>query len=305
MNKEKLRQDYIQRINAATDYIEEHLDENITLEDVAKVAYFSPFHFHRIFKMFLGETVNSFVNRLRLERSAVYILRGYDYTLSEIAERNGFSSLSVFSRAFKKYYGVSASDMLKNVESNYSKICKVESKIGKKSFTVEDYICRVQKIYDVMKNKTNVEVKQMPELKVAYIRHIGEYQKITGVFERLIRWMNRTGNFGSDTKGVCVYHDDPKVTQQEQLRTSVAFTVGDEAKADGEVGILKVKPGKYAVGHFEVSKEEFEEAWTYMCAWTIENGYEASEGDYYEVYHNDYNTHPEKKFIVDICIPVR
>jgi len=76
-------------------------------------------------------------------------------------------------------------------------------------------------------------------------------------------------------------------------------------KAEGEIGEMAVKKGKYAVGHFEVNHNEFQDAWDYMCAWTIENGYEAGEGDYYEIYHNDNNTRPEKKFIVDICIPVK
>lgn len=66
-----------------------------------------------------------------------------------------------------------------------------------------------------------------------------------------------------------------------------------------------VEGGKYAVGHFEITVTEFEQAWNTMCLWFTENGYQPGNGSTYELYYNDHNEHPEKKFILDICIPVR
>jgi len=303
--KEQLRKEYIRRINMAMDYIDENYNKNISLEDVAKAAYFSPFHFHRVFSTLVGETVHNFISRRRVEKAAVLVLRGYDYTISEIAEKNGFNSPAAFSRAFKKYYGVSASEMQNMTKSQYSKICKVESKNCKNKFTIEDYICNVQKIFNDMKKNTNVEVKEMPEFKVAYMRHTGDYREIGKVFEKLYMWMMKNGYTNKNTKGISVYHDDPKVTEPEKVRTSACFTVDKDFKPAGEVGVLTVKKGKYAVGHFEVTQTEFQDAWNYMCAWTLENGYEEGDGDYYEIYYNNHEEHPDGKFIVDICIPVK
>lgn len=50
---------------------------------------------------------------------------------------------------------------------------------------------------------------------------------------------------------------------------------------------------------------EFEQAWNTMCHWFVESGYQQGDGCTYEMYHNDYKTHPEQKHIVDICIPVK
>lgn len=71
-----------------------------------------------------------------------------------------------------------------------------------------------------------------------------------------------------------------------------------------ERGNRIIAKGKFAVGRFEISDSEFEMAWDSMCVWVAENGYKSTDSDYYELYHNDHNEHPERKFILDICIPV-
>ena len=65
---------YSERIQRVVDYLAEHLDETLDLEVLARVAYLSPYHFHRIYRGLLGETVNDTVRRLRLRRSAIDLL---------------------------------------------------------------------------------------------------------------------------------------------------------------------------------------------------------------------------------------
>jgi AraC family transcriptional regulator len=55
--------DYIERVNRAIDHVVSNLARPLGLEEVSKAADFSPFHFHRVFKAFLGETLNQFVKR--------------------------------------------------------------------------------------------------------------------------------------------------------------------------------------------------------------------------------------------------
>jgi AraC family transcriptional regulator len=98
--------DYVARVNRAIDHIVQNLGEPLQLEDVARVACFSPFHFHRIFRALVGETLNAFVKRVRLERAVVLRSHRPDATLTEIALACGFSSSSDFSRSFRAHYGV-------------------------------------------------------------------------------------------------------------------------------------------------------------------------------------------------------
>ena len=99
--------DYVTRINRAVDYATQHLDRSLRLEDVAKIACFSPFHFHRIFRALMGETLASFVRRIRLERSLFLLSHQPGASLTEIALSCGFASSSDFSRSFRAHYGVS------------------------------------------------------------------------------------------------------------------------------------------------------------------------------------------------------
>jgi len=64
------REEYVSRINRVIDHIEANLDTDLSLERLAEVAGFSPFHFHRIFRAMMGETLNQFIQRLRIEKAA-------------------------------------------------------------------------------------------------------------------------------------------------------------------------------------------------------------------------------------------
>src|SRR5262245_10256694 len=115
--------EYAQRINRVIDYIRENLDRPMKLEELAKVACFSEFHFHRIFSAVSGETLNSFTNRLRLEKAA-RLLRYSNQCLTDIALACGFSSSATFSRGFRSGYDTSPSQFRKSGKIKKSKICK-------------------------------------------------------------------------------------------------------------------------------------------------------------------------------------
>ena len=97
--------DYGRRIARVSQHIADHLDAEIDVERLAAVAYFSPWHFHRIYRETTGETVADTVRRLRLHRAAVELTRG-DTPLGRIAKRAGYGTLAAFSRAFSADYGV-------------------------------------------------------------------------------------------------------------------------------------------------------------------------------------------------------
>lgn len=68
------RQVYISKINKVQDYIESHIEDELSITQLANVASFSEFHFQRIFKMMTGECLYSYIKRLRLEK-AIFFLR--------------------------------------------------------------------------------------------------------------------------------------------------------------------------------------------------------------------------------------
>ena len=85
------------------DYVRRNLDSDLSLDELAKVAYFSPYHFHRIFKATTGETLVQFTQRARLERAAYLMKASPERELGSIALEVGFSAQSDFSRVFNPW----------------------------------------------------------------------------------------------------------------------------------------------------------------------------------------------------------
>ena len=108
LTKEHAKREYRIRLNRTLDFLNQNLDQDLSLHTLARTACFSPFHFHRIFVSIIGETPNDYVRRLRLEKAANMLIN-YPYRLiTDIALECGFSSSAVFARAFNSYFGVSA-----------------------------------------------------------------------------------------------------------------------------------------------------------------------------------------------------
>jgi len=68
---------------------------------------------------------------------------------------------------------------------------------------------------------------------------------------------------------------------------------------------MKLESEKYAVGRFNINEKEFEKAWNTMCLWLSESGYQPGNGYPYELYYNSLEEDTKRRFILDICIPVK
>ena len=304
MNSDKIAKENIARLNTAITFIEENLSEKLTLEIVAEKAHFSPFHFHRLFKIIVDETVNNFINRKRIEKAAAYLLHQKEKNITEIAENLGFSNLSSFSKSFKKFYGISPNKFKEESPDKYSKISKIESKIGKVTITFEQYICNINNALNWLKMKTNPEIKKVPRLDLATISHKGKMEAIGSVYNKLVKWATPKGLINEQTRMVTIYHDSPKITDPNNLRMSACIVLNDPIELDGEVNLRILSPTKCIVSRLEITPFEFQQAWESSFAFMIENGYKKSEIDPFEIYYNNAAEHPENKFIVDLCIPI-
>lgn len=309
------RSDYIARINRVIDHIAAHLDEELKLEPLARVADFSPFHFHRIFRALTGEPLGQYILRLRLERAAARLIGTPREPITEIALDCGFSGSAAFARAFREAFGMSAGEWRR-------KKCKIPGNPDelrgnlRKDWTVAFRYTGDGKFYWRLHMKqndmtVNVEVKEMPEWTVAYVRHIGPYKRNSALFERLftqlMSWAAPRGLLRfPETKSIAVYHDDPAITDESKLRMSCCLTVPADTKVEGEIGRMVLPGGPYAVGHFELAMDEYEQAWNALYAgWLPESGYECADSPCYELYLNNPDEHPQKKCVVDICIPLK
>jgi AraC family transcriptional regulator len=295
---------YIGRVNKVIDYIMAHLDEDLCLNELAREACFSPFHFHRLFSALVGETLNGFIRRKRVEKAAALLLDKPAWPVSEIASFCGFSGNSAFSRAFKEDVGMSATAFRNGGYKQFSKNRKLHSKAGKSPLGEDGYI-RIENVEQINQIAMNhIEIKEMPAMHAVYVRHTGQFDQIGKAYQRLMQWAGPRGLLKEGSKTATVYHDDPKVTEIEKLQQSACLIVDGPVEVSDEVGKLEIVASPCAVGRFEILPTGFTEAWDSMCRWMVQNGYEAANLPPYELYHADCHNHPEGKFVLDICIPV-
>jgi len=153
----------------------------------------------------------------------------------------------------------------------------------------------------------SIEVKELPELHVAYVRHIGPYNQVGEAFGKLMRWAGPRGLLRfPETKSLAVYRDSPETTEEAKLRSDACVTVPEGTKVDGEVNLMRIPGGTFVVGRFEIAGDQFGEAWNVlMGGWLPGSGYQPDDRMCYEVYLNDHEQHPQKKFVIDICEPIR
>ncbi len=318
-----MREEYISRINRVIDHISSNLDSELRLDQLALVANFSPFHFHRIFKSMTGETLFQFIQRIRLEKAAQQLISNPRKTITEIAFDCGFSSSATFARAFKEAFSQSASQWrtsrrcdaadFQGINSKNRKLIRKQSQATLQFSYYIDNSTRTQtwRIETMDKKQLKIEVKEMPEYEVAYVRHIGPYKGdaalFKGMFTKLMTWAGPRGLLRfPETKTLSVYHDDPKLTDESKLRTDACITVPPGTEVDGEIGSMKVPGGKFVVAHFELNVDEYEEAWGIVCGeWLPDSGYQPDDRLCYEICLNNPAEHPEGKHIVDICVPIR
>jgi AraC family transcriptional regulator len=308
--QERSRIEYRSRINRVMDYVDRHLDAPLDLATLAARAHFSPFHFHRIFTMMTGETPADYVQRLRVERAASMLQNDPHATVTEVAEACGFGSVSLFSRSFRARFGVTASEFRLHEKalfvhngSRYSKNGQPLGKNVKAGFDFDAQLCPVNLKHLILMG-TNIEIKAMPEIWVAYVRHTGAFDQIGKAYEKLAKWAGPRGLLGPGTKMVTVYQDDPAVTAIEKVRQDACITLTDDVEVGGEIGRAVIPDGIYATGRFQVDAKGFEKAWNTMCLWLVDNGYQ-NNGSPYELYHNSLKEAAPEQFDVEICIPVK
>ena len=156
-----------------------------------------------------------------------------------------------------------------------------------------------------------VEVATLPETEIAYVRHVGPFQGRSEVFAelfgRLMRWAGPRGLLqGDGVQMLSVYHDDPDITDETRQRVSVGLAVPADTSASGEIGRMTLPGGRYAIAHAVIDPARYGDAWDWVYGeWLPESGYQPDDRPALELYRNDPEQHPEKKHVVDICVPVK
>ena len=304
MPTDPLQADYIERTNAAIDYIIRNLDGELKLEKVAEVACFSPFHFHRVFRSLLGETLNQFVKRQRLERALYLMSHSPGRSLTEISLECGFSSSSDFSRSFKSRYGTapSAFDL-----DHFRESRRQEFEATMASYENGPDLTRLPA--GVNPDGFKVTMRDLPARTVAYIRVLDPYQSmaVMEACKRLVDWAERRGL--ADGAWLGYMWEDPEIVALEDCRYDVALVVDESRfrfRPEGEIGRFEFPPMQVAdvAIRGDIQLEQRALDWLFGT-WLPRSGYVPDDQPAFEAWVGRPFAHGYEHFELSCQLPVK
>jgi AraC family transcriptional regulator len=291
---------YVDRINRAVDYVTRNLAEPLRLEDVARAACFSSYHFHRIFRALMGETLASFVKRARLERSVYLLSHRKGASLTEIALACGFSSSSDFSRSFRGRYGVPPRQF------DVERFRRSRREAMQAALTPPGGRHRLERV-PAGENPDGfaVTLRNLPARRVAYIRvrHPYEGDHVPQAAARLLAWAEPRGL--ADGQWLGYQWDDPEIVALDKCRYDVGLEVPGVTLADGEVSITEFSPCLVAevdiAGSIDVELRALD--WLYLT-WLPSSGYAPVHQPGFEAWNGRPFAHGTKRFELRVQLPV-
>jgi AraC family transcriptional regulator len=293
--KKSTEQVYKQRILKVQLYIQKNLDRELSLEELAKKSYFSVYHFHRIFKAVVGESLKEHIRRLRLEGAASQ-LKHTDESIINIALSAGYQTHEAFTRAFKTIFGCSPSGFRTN-NTNSQRILDQYQSDRKVNIRKKDQV----KGDEIME----VKIQDIEPMRVAFVRHVGPYNQCSKAWDTLCTHLGKEGYLGSGSKFIGICYDDPEVTPPEKIRYDACITVDESFVPAGEIAIQTIGGGEYAVTTHSGSYDKLSETYSKLFGeWLLESGREVRQDPCMEFYLNDPESTDPEDLLTDICLPL-
>ncbi len=229
---------YKERVNKVIDFIGKHLDEELELDELCRIAHFSKYHFHRLFTAQAGVSLKSYIKWLRLKRAAYQLTVQKEDTIIKIALDAGFESHESFSRAFKQVCGQSPSSF--------------RSKANWYAWETPPY-----SLHFKGKKIMTITIRDLPSRRLAVMEHHGDPMKLSITVDKLISWAKAQPIDLKPKPGEAFgfAYSDPRETSTEEWRFDLALTVPEHFKL-GDGVIERVLPaGRYAVTTHKGSRD--------------------------------------------------
>jgi AraC family transcriptional regulator len=307
---------HARRMNRVLDHIDAHLDVELDLATLAAVAHFSPFHFHRVFSAWMGETLGDYLRRRRLDHAALVLAANARRTVLEVALAVGFGSGEAFARAFKQRFGCTPSawreatpqrwqDELAEQRRRFEQ--RKAGQAQRKDDQAGAAILGEDGGIPLTETSMDVTIKTLPATRVAYLRHIGPYgQPVSEFWQRVaMPWLKANGHADGPLYGIG--RDDPCVTAADKCRYDVCCPIPDGAVPAAPAGVDTLPGGRYAVAPFFGDSTDIAHAYTELLRdWLPASGFRVDDRPIYEYYRPNPRYEPETgRFECELCVPVR
>lgn len=265
-------------------FIQQHFARELSLETLAAEAHYSPYHFHRLFKQQVGEAPRQYLSRLRLEKATKELLFYPQKSVYAIAIDCGFSSQSVFARAFKSKY----------------------------KLTAEQYRTTAQKALQQKTDEITIDVQQYPVtvsrtepfIIACEMILLQPEEGVMQAFRRLYNWATAHELAGKQPEYYGLFIDSPFTTPLHQCRYLAGIRIphavdNKECRSIGSMTIAQIP----VMGDYSILTDY---AVYVKQRWVPDSGYEITEGVHgFERFTEiDFNK-PYAAHFRTICIGIR
>ncbi|MCW5589372.1 MAG: AraC family transcriptional regulator [Legionellales bacterium] len=277
---------YQERVNRVIEFIGQHLDEDLVLEELCRIACFSKYHFHRLFTAHAGVSLKSYIKWLRLKRAAHQLIVQKEDTIINIALAAGFDSHEAFSRAFKQACGQSPSSF--------------RHKANWRTWENPPYSLHIKG-----KKIMTITIKDLPSRRLAVMEHHGDPMKLSMTVDKLISWAKAQPINLKPKAGEAFgfgYHD-PRETPAEEWQFDLALTVPQDFKLNDEVIERELPAGRYAVTTHKGSRDNIGDTiYGLYRDWLPQSGEELGDLPCIFCYHNFDHEVAETELLTEIWV---
>ncbi len=239
--KKRTIDDYLQSVYKVIYYIEQNYNYDLTLEELAKVAGFSKYHFHRIFNSIVGENISDYIRQVRLSTAIKQFKTNLNIT--QIAQTSGYETNASFSKAFKNHFGITPREF------------SINAKKKKGNKMLEPKIVEIEPI------------------EVLYVRKTGDYNNsANNAWKTMVSFISENKLFEKVVARYGISHDNPTVIESNNLRYDACLELNDSVSPRGEVASKQITGGKYALFMHKGSLSLIGETFKNIGDWIIESG---------------------------------
>lgn len=286
---------YQARFRKVLEYIEAHLDEDLTVDQLGSLAAFSKYHFHRQFAEFTGIGVYQYVKLCRLKRAAHQLAFRDSGKIVDIALANGYEGPEAFARAFKSSVGQSPSDFRKQPkwESWYALYQPITA-LRLTHMTTQHHA-------------DDVQIVCFSDTPVAVLEHRGDPKLIGNSIRTFIEWRKQNRLPPKDSATFNIVYDDPDRVEPAMYRFGLCAATPREV-APNDFGVVgKIIPGgRCAVLRHIGSDDTLAATVRYLYAeWLPNSGEEIRDFPIYLQRVKFFPDVPEHEAVIDVFLPLK
>jgi AraC family transcriptional regulator len=286
---------YRSRFRKVLEYIDFHLEDDLTIDCLSSVAAFSKYHFHRQFSELFGITVYKYVQLTRLKRASYQLAFRDRMSIIDIALASGYENHESFSRAFKKSIGQTPSEFRELPQWNlwyfiYQPLSDLR---------IEHMKPRNQ--------PDHVKVTTFKETKVAVLEHRGDPNLIGDSVRKFIEWRKQNNLPPQVCDTFNILYDNPSETSPENFRLDICASTERDV-ADNSFGVIEktIPGGRYAVLRYIGDEANLGESITYLYSnWLPLSGEEPRDFPLFLQRVKFFPDVPEHEAIIDVFLPLK